>query len=140
MLIPFFLRHLFRFHTGSIKRLIQNTAQYLPNTCFDSILVRLKVYCLPLVLASASFRFHTGSIKSHVGIDSTDGTKLFRFHTGSIKSTQKPVSLWLGVPRFDSILVRLKARFGVHQTQSGVSLFRFHTGSIKRCRYPCTSD
>ena len=120
----------FRFHTGSIKRMIRDDwgpsiewsfdsilvrlkgrtpGGSAGDACFDSILVRLKVDGREVgkIQGRNMFRFHTGSIKSR-RLLTVRVTKKFRFHTGSIKSHAE----W---------------RYSFSR-----GLFRFHTGSIKR--------
>ena len=98
----------FRFHTGSIKRLSAVEFE-VSDRSFDSILVRLKVQDKLLrSLCLLVFRFHTGSIKRFASAEVGRELKTFRFHTGSIKS--KPDLTDCERRRsFDSILVRLKA-------------------------------
>ena len=120
--------------------------------CFNSILVRLKVFKRILKYGSVfGFNSHTGSIKSgvpergprclekfqfHTGSikrlfarpDWTDQNR-FQFHTGSIKSLLK-LCCSVRIVCFNSILVRLKAPgdFPDIPVSQG---FQFHTGSIK---------
>ena len=89
----------FRFHTGSIKSRFHHIESTL-NRGFDSILVRLKDRTMHKSSAILrTFRFHTGSIKSGSGsADTLDYFgEVFRFHTGSIKSVDifnmKPVQV-----------------------------------------------
>ena len=122
---------LFRFHTGSIKRThVHPTGHKV--SCFDSILVRLKVSCQKntaqpsflrfdsilvrlkvamcdnLLLSCAGFRFHTGSIKREFGLCCYFNNTEFRFHTGSIKRVIVLYVSYAVPSSFDSILVRLK--------------------------------
>ena len=101
---------MFRFHTGSIKRIHPYFDCRYIQIGFDSILVRLKGTqdALSLNAVGYQFRFHTGSIKrrtNHASHASIDG---FRFHTGSIKSSFGSETID-NQACFDSILVRLKA-------------------------------
>ncbi len=75
----------FQFQTGSIKRLI--VTDETPRSCFNSKLVRLKVFNLTLyVFDSFLFQFQTGSIKSNDDGEVIDTKLVFQFQTGSIKS------------------------------------------------------
>ena len=126
---------MFRFHTGSIKSHIPIAFESLcTKLCFDSILVRLKVFPSNTTWRWSidMFRFHTGSIKSRQYPKGRGGTIGFRFHTGSIKSATA-VSADRACKCFDSILVRLKAS-GKRFSSRLVLRFRFHTGSIKSQR------
>ena len=99
----------FRFHTGSIKSNRVSHRWCSTRSCFDSILVRLKV--------------------DNPSVFHVQGIGTFRFHTGSIKSKHLfPVGY--GYFRFDSILVRLKDVDSRHVLLPLLG-FRFHTGSIK---------
>ena len=103
------LLYQFRFHTGSIKSVLVKSPLSTTSICFDSILVRLKVYNDTFYLLNNRFRFHTGSIKSvYQRIRNRNGSDRFRFHTGSIKSDILFSESVTGFS-FDSILVRLKA-------------------------------
>ena len=123
---------LFRFHTGSIKRIrgigsgkwwsgfdsilvrLKDPYRREKGTpvyrSFDSILVRLKANDVLTLKRKegTEFRFHTGSIKRKQIQWTTYQINEFRFHTGSIK---REVMLTLSEMNasFDSILVRLKA-------------------------------
>ena len=79
--------HVFRFHTGSIKRHADWVAE-LYQEGFDSILVRLKVPYVGISFTDSDmFRFHTGSIKRYAPRTIQNAWLSFRFHTGSIKSS-----------------------------------------------------
>ena len=110
----------FRFHTGSIKRKPLPNLKPLPNR-FDSILVRLKV----------PRRYHRRLLDRGSGFDSI----LVRL------KASLPSAIFAGQFSFDSILVRLKER-AVSVIFSKI-MFRFHTGSIKSlnvgvvCVYVC---
>ena len=97
---------MFQFHTGSIKRRLRafHVSRF---TCFNSILVRLKV---PIdVVGGLTFeRFNSILVRLKVGgYFSTPFQITFQFHTGSIKSV-----FHAGIADFEdgfnSILVRLK--------------------------------
>ena len=82
-------------------------------SCFNSILVRLKV---------------TEDPKSRGII-----VELFQFHTGSIKRLENIGTFRLIEICFNSILVRLKVKVNSEAPlYEDMTEFQFHTGSIKR--------
>ena len=123
---------MFRFHTGSIKRLSERNSEKRQLRCFDSILVRLKgnrtpAYDIPIggfdsilvrlkelptwALQNSAISFDSILVRLKVLDDACeDHFLMFRFHTGSIKRTSES-----------------EEHRGRTQTK-----FRFHTGSIKR--------
>ena len=112
---------MFRFHTGSIKRRIQDARNSLQSLSFDSILVRLKS-ALPEVDLAVAGRFDSilVRLKDRIHASRKQKKNAFRFHAGSIKRVSICSSLFL--------------RGG----------FRFHTGSIKSVQFrekpaPCLS-
>ncbi len=146
-------QHRFQFHTGSIKSGPLQIQPEGPQRSFNSILVRLKARLIGLFRfaydrfnsilvrlkdgairapgrSDGWFQFHTGSIKSGSGMRCLRGKVPFQFHTGSIKRLH-PHELPVPVPRFNSILVRLKVCAAEAQAASP-GWFQFHTGSIKR--------
>ena len=93
---------MFRFHTGSIKRGQDISLQTCIQLCFDSILVRLKVFeDDEHIVVRVPFRFHTGSIKSMSQTTVIETVRQFRFHTGSIKRA----SGGSGVGRSDEVSI-----------------------------------
>ena len=78
--------NLFQFQTGAIKSSLYPCALPAPEPCFNSKLVRLKVYDTDAQRITDAFQFQTGAIKSKP----TDrglmtSLTLFQFQTGAIK-------------------------------------------------------
>ena len=125
----------FRFHTGSIKSRIFHRWRYMHKLSFDSILVRLKVFCIEDAFCREQmFRFHTGSIKRCPLHPS--GPSLWMCFDSILVRLKVIRQDWHRAiyQCFDSILVRLKARRFNLPSNLTTPLFRFHTGSIKsRC-------
>ena len=78
---------LFQFHNGSIKS--------DENTCDSKAL--------------SEFQFHNGSIKRAAPSIPRPLDARFQFHNGSIKRGRNPIPWAVTRPRFNSIMVRLKA-------------------------------
>ena len=99
---------MFRFHTGSIKRITIIIAPREPD----------------------AFRFHTGSIK-RCRLAQHCWFRLDGFDSILVRLKVEDIAhvVYTRI-RFDSILVRLKA-FG-WENEFACEEFRFHTGSIKR--------
>ena len=87
MTILFYRITTFRFHTGSIKRIMMRDLS---------------------VVVEGQFRFHTGSIKRESSNKALRASIRFRFHTGSIKRKKFHDRYSKRRKSFDSILVRLK--------------------------------